>query len=239
MVSLYTASITAILVLPAVPLLIYVIGLLLPASHIVSRTATFPTSQAHLWAILTNVEQYPVWQSRLKHVFVTDKSNDRVVFEEYTKRHNRRIVVVHVEQTPLSRLLRILEEGPRRVPTFSGSWTFELEECKETKHQDHQLAARRGSMSPRLTTLKVTQQGVIKRPMVRVVHMFLFGFHHRIDIFLRDLARKVQDDLLLVNDQSSGCQRTPLLAKTVSAPTEDARRDIVDELYEHPHWSSH
>lgn len=186
-----------LVIIPAAPFLIYIIGLLLPASHIVSRTRTFSTTPTRLWSILCDVERYPQWRRRLIQVQIKetkqqtqDVSNykddapqqqqleddstssavqqPRLVFEEYTPR--RKIVVVHVEQVPYYKLLRILKE----IPTFSGSWTFELEET-----------------AANVTQLRITQQGVIRKPMLRVIHMLILGFHRRIDVFLNDLENYI------------------------------------------------
>ncbi|KAI7879764.1 hypothetical protein K492DRAFT_237715 [Lichtheimia hyalospora FSU 10163] len=177
-----------LIIIPAAPFLIYVIGLLLPASHIVSRTRTLSTTPTRLWHILCDVERYPQWRRRLVQVQIkkqkqetykddtqqqpslqdTTMQQPRLVFEEYTPR--RKIVVVHVEQIPYYKLLRILKE----IPTFSGSWTFELEEIATDR-----------------TQLRITQQGVIRKPMLRVIHMLILGFHRRIDLFLNDLEKRI------------------------------------------------
>ena len=120
--SLLTAFCTFLLLIPIVPLLTYVIGLLLPASHIVSRKRTFKgIHQTDLWQILVNVETYPEWRPRVLKIQLNQESctDDRIVFQEHNTR-NKTIVVIHVHQVPYSRLLRILQE----IPTFSGSWTF-------------------------------------------------------------------------------------------------------------------
>ncbi|KAJ8654980.1 hypothetical protein O0I10_009376 [Lichtheimia ornata] len=183
-----------LVIIPAAPFLVYIIGLLLPASHIVSRTRTFSITPTRLWSILCDVERYPQWRRRLVQVQIketkqqtqetykddtqqledganttnTTVQQPRLVFEEYTPR--RKIVVVHVEQVPHYKLLRILKE----IPTFSGSWTFELEET-----------------AANVTQLRITQQGVIRKPMLRVIHMLILGFHRRIDVFLNDLENYI------------------------------------------------
>ncbi|KAI8384613.1 uncharacterized protein BYT42DRAFT_493724 [Radiomyces spectabilis] len=206
MISLFTALIVVAVIIPCIPILIYVIGLLLPASHIVSRTAQFTTTADHLWHILTNVQQYPEWQTKLERVTVnsteTDSSpqEERLIFTEHTKR-KRRIVVIHVIQKPYRKLLRILEEqaasthtsppsSPSRKPSFSGSWTFEIIPSDEKElAQPH-------------VTLKITQQGVIKKPMVRVSHLLLFGFYRRIDRFLKDIGKKIEEDQSKISTES-------------------------------------
>ncbi|KAI9247471.1 hypothetical protein BDA99DRAFT_525989 [Phascolomyces articulosus] len=197
--SLLTAVGSLLLLIPIVPLLTYVIGLLLPASHIVSRKRTLKgINQADLWQVLVDVEKHPEWRPRVNKIQLNHESctDDRIVFQEHNTR-NRTIVVIHVHQVPYSRLLRILQE----IPTFSGSWTFELEpvisdtatapntdvdqkkENKEEQEEEHQDQV----------DLKITQQGVIKKPLLRVIYMLVLGLERRIDIFLDDLERKIQN----------------------------------------------
>ncbi|KAI9317469.1 hypothetical protein BX666DRAFT_1937527 [Dichotomocladium elegans] len=163
-----------LILIVAAPLLVYTIGHLLPQSHIVSRSRVFDVSRTELWNLLCDVEAFPAWRRRLNRIIIRERLEDRLVYEEHSPR--RKIVVVQVKQLPFRKLLRILQE----IPTFSGSWTFEL---------DEELVA--DIKKSRRTHLKITQQGVIKRPILRVLHMLVFGFHRRIDQFLDDLDKKV------------------------------------------------
>lgn len=224
MSTLVATAVTILILIPTVPLLIYIIGLLLPANHIVSRTCTFRTTQAHLWRVLTDVESYPEWQDRVEQVSIIEKniSEGRLMFEEMT-RQKKRTSVIHVEQKPFSKLLRILEESSRlKTPTFSGSWTYELDESRDD--------------SQRITTLKITQQGVIKRPLVRVTQMLLLGFNLRIDIFFKDLQNKIEKDLQnrppavdhrRTSSSSSNGVNVPPHSKVI-----DKDWDLVSEVYE-------
>jgi hypothetical protein len=186
--SILSNFLSIIIILPIVPVLAYVIGLLVPASHIVSRSSSFNTSSKRLWHILTDVSKYPEWQSKVEDVMIEEISkednNNKVVFIELSKR-KRHSVIVHHERIPYQRLIRILEERPsvaisgnKKIPTFSGSWTFDIIEEKETDDQ---------------VTLKITEQGVIKKPLVRITHLLLFGFHSRIDRFMKDLHQLVDN----------------------------------------------
>lgn len=176
---------TFLIIIPIVPLFAYVIGLLVPASHIVSRSSTFKIKPQRLWAILTDVSKYPQWQPKIEKVLIDETSSNKTVFVEYSikKRHT---VIIHHERIENKCLLRILEERPiakapvsSKIPTFSGSWTFDISQEKEDDDQ---------------VTLKITEQGVIKKPLVRVTHLLLFGFHSRIDRFLNDLHKKIDAD---------------------------------------------
>ncbi|CAM0135038.1 unnamed protein product [Umbelopsis sp. WA50703] len=249
---------------------IYLIGLLLPASHIVSRTTKIKTSRQHLWKLLTDVEEYPQWQPKLRGLVLAqtinafdgsslsdnatsdadqteaelasedksllsfeadsekraamrarrlsgrDHGGKETLFVEYTKYGKRTVVLI--EQIPGSKLLRIMEERNNVVPvsevgeldaqspsgskpTFSGSWTFDIssnfddKELSTLQASPHAMSrAQSVSADSEIITLKVTQQGVIKKPMVRVSNMLLFGFYRSIDRFLKDLNKKIEED---------------------------------------------
>lgn len=229
MISSFTQTIIAILLIPCIPLLIYVIGILIPESHIVSRTITYKTRPERLWHLLTHVQQYPSWRPKLDKVAIdsiTEATLDegkRVVFVEHSKRH-RRTVILHVEQQPLKTMLRVLEERittavslrspvPTRphVPTFSGSWTFEL------KYPDQNLPnnTNTNKSASQVVQLKITEQGVIKKPLVRLSNMLLFGYHRRIDRFMKDLEKKIEQDQVIDHDISNSDTLTAATTTTI------------------------
>jgi hypothetical protein len=178
------------------------------------------------------VQQYPAWRPKLDKVSIdsiTEATLDegkRVVFVEHSKRH-RRTVILHVEQQPLKTMLRVLEERittavslrspvPTRphVPTFSGSWTFEL------KYPDQNLPSNK-SVS-QVVQLKITEQGVIKKPLVRLSNMLLFGYHRRIDRFMKDLERKIEQDQVIDHDISNNNNNdTPTALTTTTIGDDD------------------
>lgn len=194
MITAFSLAVACLILVPTIPLVLYAIGLLLPSSHIVSRTTTYNTTAEILWAILTSVQDYPAWRSNIDRVtiryddFESDinkyEDESRLTFVEYTEKKDRRTVVMHIEQEKERKLLRVLEERPYVAPgeeetsnansTFSGSWTFTIE-----PQDDHKVS------------LKITEQGVIKKPMVRVSHMLFFGYHRRIDRFMKDLGKEI------------------------------------------------
>ncbi|KAI8884118.1 hypothetical protein K501DRAFT_248492 [Backusella circina FSU 941] len=183
--SLSSALYTIAIIIPIVPLFVYIIGLLVPASHIVSRSVTLNISSKRLWKLLTDVSNYPEWQPKVEKVLIDeyDAKEARTVFIEHSVRKSH-TTIVHLERVPNQVLLRILEETqaaslPTKIPTFSGSWTFEIIEQPESVNQ---------------TVLKITEQGVIKKPLVRVTNLALFGYHRRLDRFINDLKRQIKKD---------------------------------------------
>lgn len=236
---------TVIIIIPIVPLFAYVIGLLVPASHIVSRSSTFKITPNRLWNILTDVSKYPQWQPKVEKVIIDDTSSDGTVFVEYSTK-KRHTVIIHHERVENRCLLRILEErpvatapAPSKIPTFSGSWTFDISQEKEDDDQ---------------VTLKITEQGVIKKPLVRVTHLLLFGFHSRIDRFLTDLHKKIDMDnreVPLVNPQEQEVeelgvtysstleeQESPLLQKEKSSNSHSTLKDSVVQKQQQLYYST-
>lgn len=179
---------TLLIIIPVVPLIVYIAGLIVPATHIVSRSSTFKISSMKLWSILTDVSKYPEWQHKVQEVVIDEidinaNENKKVIFVEYSTR-KRKTLVINQELVPFRSLIRVLEETPssiisdkyqfkKKTPTFSGSWTFDI-------LQDRELESNQ-------VTLKITEQGVIKKPFARIMHLLLLGYHYRIDRFLRDL----------------------------------------------------
>lgn len=198
--SLLSVISTIAIIIPVVPLIIYLVGLVVPATHIVSRSSTFKISLINLWSILTDVSKYPEWQHKVQKVIIdeidiNENESKKVVFVEYSTSKRQTLVINH-ELVPQRRLVRILEESPRsiigdkyqfknKIPTFSGSWTFEITQEKEDDNQ---------------VTLKITEQGVIKNSFARITHLLLLRYHYRIDRFLNDLHTLVDKEYKVSND---------------------------------------
>lgn len=217
--SVVSTILSILIIIPVVPLIAYVIGLLVPASHIVSRSCSFKISSKRLWNILTDVSKYPEWQSKVDDVMIEEISkednNNKIVFIELSTR-KRHYVIIHHERKPYQCLIRILKERPninisgndsKKIPTFSGSWTFEITQEKESKDQ---------------VNLKITEQGVIKKPIARVTHLLLYGFHSRIDRFMNDLHK-------LVNKQAKEKEAVGQEA-TVCAPLDEGENQQTSTI---------
>ncbi|KAL7320879.1 hypothetical protein PS15m_000722 [Mucor circinelloides] len=199
------------------PLFAYVIGILIPASHIVSRSVHLKISSKRLWSILIDVSNYSEWQPKVEKVTIQEQKDNQTVFVEHSTR-KRHTVIIHHERAVHKCLLRILEERPsidgqKKVPTFSGSWTFEIIQDKEAEDQ---------------VTLKITEQGVIKKPIVRVTHMLLFGFHRRIDRFINDLQALIAKE----NDKHSNGSLIEEKAQQQNEPASHSEQQKTDATAE-------
>lgn len=223
---------TFALAVPAIPLVMYILGLQIPKDHYVSRTVTFSeTSAQKVWKVLTDVQQYPSWQPALDRVEFVERKDDRTVFKEHTKRASR-VTVVNVELVPERALVRVIPNQNEqqhqhnttvaRQPTFVGTWSFRIVEEEGGK-----------------VTVRITEQGSITKPMVRLLHALVFGHHRRLDRFIRDLSRKIQDDTgaplpdnLLTTEVQVDNDESPSSSSSPSMHS-DKDWDMISEIYEH------
>lgn len=227
MISASTAIIGSLLLIPTVPLVLYCIGLLLPSEHVATRIMKYNTTPEIIWAILTSVRDYPAWRSNIRDVtirsdeFESDlnkyEDDNRLTFVEYTTK-DRRTVVIHIEQEYEKKLLRVLEERPYIAPgeelqtnnaTFNGSWTFTIEPVEE-----------------KVVSLKITEQGVIKKPMMRALYRFFFGYHRGIDRFMKDLGKEIDLGILdAVLEEEKEAEQQELLEKQPSIILEEEEEE--------------
>lgn len=174
----------------------YAAGLVVPASHIVSKSTSFKISSKKLWHILTSVSEYPKWQPKIDAINIdkVDLQENRIVFVEYSTRKKQTVITQH-EIIPFRRLIRMINEDTtlsyqlNKKSSFSGSWSFEL-----TENEDNNAE------------LKVTEQGIIKNPFTRVFHYFVLGYTYRLDRFFNDLQSYVVNEgeiLATVPDNNS------------------------------------
>lgn len=180
---------------------------------------------------MTSVRDYPAWRSNIDRVTVRSddfesdinkyEDESRITFVEYNKK-DRRTVVMHIEQEKERKLLRVLEERPyvgpgedlpKRKSTFSGSWSFEIKPVEGHEKK---------------VTLKITEQGEIHKPMVRVSHMLFFGYHRRIDRFMKDLGKEIELGILEnMDDEEEDFQEEE--QGVVHDEKEESQQDEEDE----------
>lgn len=165
----------------AISFSVFVIEFVVPANHIVSKSSSFKLSPKKLWRILTNITDYPRWQSKVEAVNIdkADPDQDQVVFVEYSTSKRHTVIQQH-DAVYLRRLVRIIQDYDsltenyqfqKKLPSFLGTWTLDI----IPSQGDESLV------------LKITQQGTIKNPIVRVFHRLVLGYAYRIDRFFNDL----------------------------------------------------
>jgi uncharacterized protein YndB with AHSA1/START domain len=151
--------------LVALVALIAIVGLLLPRNHVETRSATVAAPPERVFAIVTNVADYPRWRRSLSAIEVQPPVDGRL----------RWVEVSGGDRLPLEIVER---DAPRRVVTritdpalpFGGTWTFEL------------------APDGQGTRVTITERGEIRNPIFRALARFVFGYATTMETWLADLA---------------------------------------------------
>jgi len=154
-------------VLVALVLLVYVIGLALPKSHVASASARYAAPPEAIWASLTDVAAFSQWRTGVTRVEMLPDENGQRGWREYTTQGT---IAYRVEESvPPRRLVSRIAD--RSLP-FGGTWTYEL------------VPAGSG------TRLTITERGDIYNPIFRVVSRFVLGYTATMNGVLRALGAK-------------------------------------------------
>ncbi len=161
----------ALIVLAILVVLIVVlaaVGLFIPRDHVASRSAVYDAPPERIWAALTDTAKAPEWRSGLRSVEALPPLDGKRRYREVTG-FGPITYVVEEERAPGRLALRIADEGLG----YGGSWTWEL--------------AREGPG----TRVTITERGFVTNPVFRVLARFVFGYEKTMDVYLRDLGRRV------------------------------------------------
>ena len=154
-------------VLVAVVLLVYVIGLLVPKSHVASSSARYAASPDAIWASLTDVAAFPQWREDLSRVEILPDEDHQRGWREYGKQGT--ITYRVVESIPPRRLVSRIADP--NLP-YGGSWTYELAPAESG------------------TRLTITERGEIYNPIFRFVARYVMGYTAAMNGMLRAIGTK-------------------------------------------------
>ena len=145
--------------------LVAIAGLLLPRDHVETRSTTVAAPPDRVFALVTNVDDYPRWRRSLSAVEMQPPVEGRPRWVEVSGR----------DRLPLEMIER---QAPRRVVTritdpdlpFGGTWTFEL-----------------AADGPG-TRVTITERGEIRNPIFRALARFVFGYAATMEVWLDELT---------------------------------------------------
>jgi uncharacterized protein YndB with AHSA1/START domain len=161
-------ALVVVAVLVALVVVLFLVGLLLPRGHVASRSARFEAPPERVWEVLVGTARAPEWRTGLKSVEVLPPLDGKRRYREVSG--FGAITYVVEEEIAQERLVgRIADEGLG----FGGSWTWEL--------------SREGGG----TRVTITERGFVTNPLFRVLARFVFGYERTIDVYLRDLGRRL------------------------------------------------
>ena len=146
---------------------VYVVGLLVPRSHVASASATYAAPPDAIWTTLTDVAAFPQWRRDVSKVELLPDENGQRGWREYGSQGT---VSYRVGQSiPGQRLVsRIADEN---LP-YGGSWTYELTPVDSG------------------TRLTITERGEVYNPIFRFISRFVLGYTATMNGMFRAIGAK-------------------------------------------------
>ena len=145
-----------------------VVGALLPRDHRAAARARFGQSPDKVWRTITNMPDAPNWRSGLRRVERLPDREGKEVWVEVSR--FGRMPFVFEEMDPPRRL--VMKTDDEKLP-FGGTWTYEI-------------APTNGG-----SALTITEVGVIRKPLLRFLSRYAFGYDATMRKYLKDLGRKL------------------------------------------------
>lgn len=155
-------------VLVVLVVVLVIVGLFIPKDHVASRSAVYDAPPERIWGVLTDTARGPEWRTGLKSVEALPPLDGKRRYRE-TSGFGVITYVVEEERAPERLVGRIADEGLG----YGGSWTWEL--------------VREGAR----TRVTITERGFVTNPVFRVLARFVFGYEKTMEIYLRDLGRRL------------------------------------------------
>ena len=162
----------AVFLVVALVALVFLVGALLPAAHVASRSAGLSAPPERVWAVMTAVDDFPRWRPGVRAVEVLDAAGGARRWREHesAEKRDRGITYEVIESAPPHRLVtRIADAG---LP-FGGRWEYDL--------------APDGSG----TRLTITERGEVYNPLFRFLSRFVFGHTATMEKYLAALERRL------------------------------------------------
>jgi uncharacterized protein YndB with AHSA1/START domain len=155
-------------VLVAVVAVVVALGYALPVKHVASRQARLPQSPDKVFAVVTNVQDFPAWRPSVKRVEVLPPNEGRTRFREIGS--DGSILYETDSLVPGKRLVNRIADPS--LP-FGGRWTYDL------------------APDGNGTLLTITENGEVYNPVFRFASRFIMGHTRTIDQFLTDLQKQL------------------------------------------------
>jgi uncharacterized protein YndB with AHSA1/START domain len=156
------------LALLTIAALVTVVGAMLLKQHSASRTARVALPPDALYALLTDVSQYPSWRGGLKSLERRPDKNGMPAWIEDTS--GMKIPMRFERMEPPSLIVARIDSSDL---AFGGTWTYRI------------AAASGGS------ELTITEDGEVYNVIFRFMSRFVFGYHATMDAFIKSLQAHV------------------------------------------------
>ena len=141
-------------------------GMMLPQSHVATRSVSLDAAPDVVWATITDVAAFPSWRPGVTATEVLPQRDGHFAWLETSG--SDAITFERVESDPPRRMVSRIAPG---LP-FGGDWIFEL------------------TPDDRGTRLTITERGEVYNPVFRFMSRFIFGHTKTMDDYLRALGKK-------------------------------------------------
>jgi uncharacterized protein YndB with AHSA1/START domain len=160
---------SAIASLAAIVVLVAIVGLMLPQGHQASRTISLSAEPQAVFDVIADFLKYPQWRSDVKSVVMDGEGGKGTVIHEDGPDG---LIPYRVEiyQPPTRLVLQISDSS---LP-FGGTWSYKLQQA------------------PGGTELTLTEDGIIRNPIFRVMQKLFFSPYATMDTFLADLEKRLK-----------------------------------------------
>jgi uncharacterized protein YndB with AHSA1/START domain len=144
------------------------VGASLPKGHTATRSITYASSPAVVFAAITDVKKFPEWRSRVTKVEVLADDGRGMLFREDGKDGN---ITYRIEKSePGVKLVTRIADSQL---AFGGSWTYTLRPVGTG------------------TELTITEDGEVYNPIFRFVSRFFMSPTATIETYLEDLRKRL------------------------------------------------
>lgn len=151
----------------AILVVIALVGLVLPQSHVASRSTRIDQPPDAVWAAITNIAESPSWRADVKSIEMRAPKDGRSAWIEHGS--GGAVPMAVSEALPPRRLVTRIDADDL---AFGGTWTFELQED-------------RGG-----TRITITERGEVYNPIFRALARFVFGHTAALETYLKNLAKR-------------------------------------------------
>jgi uncharacterized protein YndB with AHSA1/START domain len=168
----------ALAVLVAIILIVVLVGALLPRKHVSSRAARYDHSPAEIWSVITDYAKFPEWRKGVKRVEMLPPVSGNASWREFDSRGDAIPYEIVESASPHHLVTRIADP---KLP-FGGTWTYEITSAPDGT-----------------TLLRITENGEIYNPVFRFVARFFMGYAQTQEQYLRDLASRFGQPIVVEN----------------------------------------
>jgi hypothetical protein len=165
--------------LAMVVLLVIVIGMRLPQSHVIARTALLKQTRKAIYAVISDLAQAPAWRSDIESVQVLQGDTGETLYREKSQ-HGVLTYRIDRADPPRKFVTTIVDKDA----PFGGSWIFELSE---------------ESGGTRLT---ITERGEVYNPVFRFMAKYVFGYHRTMEVYLARLMQRFGETPLIAEGRA-------------------------------------